>query len=234
MTGPELYLANAVATWACTDPVTEPIPGVVRIDTPRTTRYLLRRPGLDALAIVSATEPQRRVILEECFGAPVPALPESVTVKHMPVMLRPTRGATAPLERDGVEVIRVSTLDDLAVTEQVIARGFPVEGEAGAGELLPPKVLDIPGWHTWLAYHDGEPAAGCFTYDDGASVGVYLLATVPEHRSAGLGRAIMTAAVNRNPGRPTTLVATEAGAPLYRSMGFVDVSPAVWYFRAAL
>jgi GNAT superfamily N-acetyltransferase len=233
MNGPELYLANATSTWACTDPVSEPAPGVVRIDTPRTTRYLLRRPGLDALAIVTATEPQRRVILEECFGAPVPELPETMTVKHMPVMLRPA-GAMTPFERHGVEVVRVSTVEDLAVAEQVIARGFPVEETVSPGTLLPATVLDLPGWHTWLAYHDGEPAAGCFSFDDGASVGIYLLATLPEHRSAGLGRAIMTAAVNQNLGRPTTLVATEAGAPLYRSMGFVDVSPAVWYFRTAL
>jgi len=181
----------------------------------------------------SVSEPAPGVILEDSFGAPIPHLPETVTIKHMPVMLRPA-GATAPFERGGVDVVRVSTLDDLAVAEQVIARGFSVEDPVGAGELLPPAVLGVAGWHVWLARRDGNPGAGCFTYDDGASVGVYLLATVPEHRSAGLGRAIMTSAVNRNPDRPTTLVATEAGAPLYRSMGFVDVCAAVWYFRMAL
>jgi GNAT superfamily N-acetyltransferase len=130
-------------------------------------------------------------------------------------------------------VRRVSTLDDLRTAELVIVRGFPVEGEVAPGELLPAKVLDTAGWHVWLGTHQGEPAAGGFTNDDGASVGVYLLATVAEHRSVGLARAIMVAAVNQNPTLPTTLVATEAGAPLYRSMGFVDVSPAVWYFRMA-
>jgi GNAT superfamily N-acetyltransferase len=233
MTAPDLYIANAAAAWARTDPVSEPAPGVLRIDTPRTTRYLLTRPGLDALAIVTGTEPQRRVVLEDSFGAPVPELPETVTVKHMPVMLRPA-GSITPVRRDGVDVVRVSTLDDLASAEQVIARGFPIEGGVVTGELLPAAVLDVPGLHVWLAYRDGDPAAGAFSYDDGTSVGVYLLATVPEHRSAGLGRAIMTTAVNQNRHRPTTLVATDAGVPLYRSMGFVDVSAAVWYFRMAL
>jgi GNAT superfamily N-acetyltransferase len=233
MTGPDLYVANAVATWSVTDPVTEPMPGVARIHTPRTTRYLLRRAGIDALGLLDATEPHRRAIVEDSYGSPVPDLPDAVIVKRMPVMLRPAGPAT-PLRRDGVEVRRVSTLDELETVERIIVKGFPVEGEVASGELLPGGVLDTPGWHTWLALRDGEPAAGGFTFADGASVGVYLLATLPEHRSAGLGRAIMTAAVNENPTLPTTLVATGAGAPLYRSMGFVDVSPAVWYFRSAV
>lgn len=230
MQGPDLYVANSVAAWAATDPVHE-ADGVARVDTARTTRYFLRRPGVDILAVLANADPERRIIIEDSFGGPVPDLPETVTAKHMPVMLRPPGPAPAN-PRDGVEVRRVSTLDDLSVTERVLVEGFPVEGEVGEGQLLPPSVLGLPHWHTWLATHDGVPAAGGFTYDDGASVGVYLLATLPGHRSAGLGRAIMTAGINQNPALPTTLVATEAGAPLYRSMGFVDVSAAVWYFRS--
>ena len=230
MIGPELYIANAVAGWTMTDYVSEPMPGVTRIDTPRTTRYVLRRAGIDVLELLDGTEPHRRAIVEDSFGSPTPKLPDSVTAKHMPVMLRPA-GPAATTACEGVQVERVSTVDDLETAEQIIVKGFPVQGDVAVGDLLPAKALGQPGWIAWLATHNGEPAASCYTVDDGASVGVYLLATLPEHRSAGLGRAIMTAAVNQNPTLPTTLVATQAGAPLYRSMGFVDVSTAVWYIR---
>jgi len=81
----------------------------------------------------------------------------------------------------------------------------------------------------WLARRDGEPAAACCTYDDGAALGVYWLATLPQHRSHGLGRAIMSAALTTCAGRPAALVATAAGEPLYASLGFQTVSEAAWY-----
>ena len=58
---------------------------------------------------------------------------------------------------------------------------------------------------------------------------MYWLAALPEHRSAGLGRAVMCAALTASPGRPVVLVATAAGAPLYSSLGFAVVSEAAWY-----
>jgi predicted N-acetyltransferase YhbS len=95
--------------------------------------------------------------------------------------------------------------------------------------MLPPWVLTTPGWRTWLAYRHGRPAAACCTYDDGAALGVYWLAALPEHRSAGLGRAIMCAALAASPGRPAALVATAVGVPLYSSLGFAAVAESAWY-----
>ena len=119
----------------------------------------------------------------------------------------------------------------LAQAERVIVDGFPQRAlqPYRPGRSLPPLVLAVPGWRTWLAYLDGEPAAACCTYDDGATVGVYWLATLPRHRSRGLGRAIMSAALGAAPGRPAVLVATAAGEPLYAALGFQAVSEAAWY-----
>ena len=94
-------------------------------------------------------------------------------------------------------------------------------------------MLTVPGWRAWLAYRGGEPAAACCTYDDGAALGVYWLATLPEHRSHGLGRAVMAAALAACPGRPAALTATAAGEPLYASLGFHAVSEAAWYRKPA-
>jgi len=37
-----------------------------------------------------------------------------------------------------------------------------------------------------------------------------------------------------HPNRAIALVATDAGAPLYRSQDFVEVSAATWYIRAVI
>jgi predicted N-acetyltransferase YhbS len=70
--------------------------------------------------------------------------------------------------------------------------------------MLPPLVLTIPGWQTWLA-------------------------TLSEHRSHGVGRAVMCAALGSCARRPAVLVAPEAGGPLYSSLGFRAVTEAAWY-----
>ncbi|HCT78218.1 MAG TPA: hypothetical protein DGG94_10845 [Micromonosporaceae bacterium] len=249
MSRPEIYIENAIAMWASIDPVSEPIPGVIRVETSRSTRVLLRRPmpaGVIA-ELLDAEPAAKRVVLEDSFGPPGSAvledaaifalpdsiaadavLPHKVTVKKMPVMIRPA-GPLTPISRPDIKVIQAADVAALAVANRVIAEGFPVES---SDEVIPEHVLDLPEWQVWLAYRDGFPAAAGYTYDDGTAVGVYLLATLPEHRSAGLGRAIMTTAVAAHPARLAALVATDAGAPLYRSLGFAEVATSTWYTRS--
>jgi GNAT superfamily N-acetyltransferase len=148
----------------------------------------------------------------------------------MPIMDRPADPIEV-FEADGTVIGRVGDADDLAEAERVIVDGFPqrMHQPWTRGRSLPPRLLEVPGWTAWLARRDGEPAAAGFTYDDGKAVGVYWLATLPEHRSRGLARAIMTRALAAHPARTATLVATEAGEPLYHSLGFVTVSTSAWY-----
>ena len=66
-------------------------------------------------------------------------------------------------------------------------------------------------------------------FDDGAALSINWLAALPEHRSHGLGRAVMCAARGSCARRPAVLVATEAGGPLYSSLGFQTVTEAARY-----
>src|SRR5262245_18746693 len=128
-----------------------------------------------------------------------------------------TGGAGPAANGSGVRIVRAADREPLAQAERVIVDGFPRRALRPYRPecMLPPLVLAIPGWRTWLAYRDGEPAAACCTYDDGAALGIYWLATLPEHRSNGLGRAVMCAALRCYAERPAALVATAAGeAPL--------------------
>ena len=173
-------------------------------------------------------------MVEDSFGDLVPPRDrdvrnEGVTVDRMPLMLRPAGGVAPP--GNSAAVAPVADQEALVQAERVIVDGFPRPAlqPYRPGRMLPPQVLTTPGWRTWLAFRDGKPAAACCTYDDGAALGVYWLAALPEHRSAGLGRAVMTAALGACPGLPAVLVATAAAESLYLSLGFTAVAEAVWY-----
>jgi len=95
--------------------------------------------------------------------------------------------------------------------------------------LLPAGVLGVPGWRTWLAYRGGVAAAAGYTFDDGVAAGLYLLATLPEHRGQGAAAALVGATLRAHPERAMTLTATAVGTPLYARLGFHTVSRALWW-----
>jgi hypothetical protein len=241
--GAELYAENAAAMWMSLAPLSRPVPGtapgVAAVDIPaqRGGRVILRWRGAAGSkqpgALVRAVGLRGRVVVEDSFGDLAlgrhgSARNGSITVDRMPLMLRPPGGTPPGSEAPVVPVI---THEALVQAERVIVDGFPRPAlqPYRPGRMLPPWVLTTPGWRTWLAYRHGRPAAACCTYDDGATLGVYWLAALPEHRSAGLGRAIMCAALAASPNRPTVLVATAVGVSLYSSLGFAAVAEAAWY-----
>jgi predicted N-acetyltransferase YhbS len=63
--------------------------------------------------------------------------------------------------------------------------------------------------------------------------GVYWVAELPEHRSAGIGRALMLAAMRELAGLPMVLCATSQGAPLYRKLGF-ETAVKSTYWRSGM
>jgi GNAT superfamily N-acetyltransferase len=231
MIQPEIYTDNAVAMTASVGRHSEPWPGISRIARPNGTRLILRHEvKLDVAELLDAEPRDQRLTIEDSFSSLSGEAGDDVRVLRMPVMVRPaeapelTAPATAPVSR----AVDAAALAD---AERIIVDGFPVVPNPPS-PILPQSVLLQPEWKVWLAHHDGVPAAAGYTYDNGVSAGVYLLATLPEHRSAGLGRAIMTAAIAAHPNRHIALVATDAGAPLYRSLSFVEVATATWYIRA--
>ncbi|WP_052681655.1 GNAT family N-acetyltransferase [Saccharothrix sp. ST-888] len=162
-------------------------------------------------------------------------------------------GAPAVLLTVGEE----TDADGLAEVERTVVDGFPVAGgqPGSRGRLLPPELLEQPGFRFWLArvggvdglYEvdgadgadqrsasfgrgvNGQPAAACVTYDNGETVGVYWVATLPAHRSNGLARAVLSQALEAHPGRLATLTATLLGEPLYRRLGFTEQGLARWW-----
>ncbi len=171
----------------------------------------------------------RRNMIEDAFGVGGVQVPDDVQRYAYPVMLRPARATAAP----EADVITCSTPEELEQAERVIVDGFPRPEVPPwkPGGFLTKNVLADPGWTTWLARRDGVPGAAAVSYDDGAVLGVYWLATLPEQRGAGLGSAVMTAILASRPERASGLVATQMGLPLYERLGYRTVGEGIWYAR---
>ncbi|GAA5189062.1 hypothetical protein GCM10023322_41140 [Rugosimonospora acidiphila] len=155
---------------------------------------------------------------------------------RMPVMVRPPEARSVDGERSPGPVEIVGDPDTLGAAEQIIAAVFPparLEPEM-LGRTMPPRVLGIPGWQVWLGRRADVPAGAAYTYHDGTSLGVYQVATLPEHRHYGVARALMESILSAHPDVAVTLTATEQGRPLYESLGFHAVSEAVWWVPSSV
>ena len=232
--GAGVYLANASAMWAALIPGSRLGPGYLRVERPESTRLILRRPLATGTLVTLA--PDTTLVIEDLFAeaGEGPLTPAARTLR-MPVMNRPAGGIAATVP-PGLRVVPVTGPDELAVAERVIVDGFPMPNHQpwARGQFLSERALTLPGCRVWLGYREQVPAAAACVYDDGTAAGLYWFATLPEHRSCGLGRALLTTALAERPDRVFTLVATEAGRPLYESLGFVTVAMTTWHRRPPL
>jgi GNAT superfamily N-acetyltransferase len=80
----------------------------------------------------------------------------------------------------------------------------------------------------WVGYMDGEPVSTAATVIGGGAIGVYNVATMPEHQKRGYGETVMRHAVadaqRRHGIAQTILQSTPAGHRLYQRMGFRTVT----------
>ncbi|MGA9626126.1 MAG: GNAT family N-acetyltransferase [Bryobacteraceae bacterium] len=85
----------------------------------------------------------------------------------------------------------------------------------------------------WVGYLDGEPVSTAATVLGGGTVGVYNVATMPEHQRRGYGESVMRHAVaeaqRRHGIARTILQSTPAGHRLYERMGFRTVTNVAVY-----
>ena len=170
------------------------------------------------------------VVVEDPFGS-LDLSDRILLARELPVMARqpaPVAGG----DPAGVDVTRVTDRDMLAAAERIMVDGFPMDvfQPYRPHTMLPPALLERDGFDVFLARRGGTPAGACMTVDDPrGGGGVYWVATLPEHRSRGVARALMHAALHRLDNGPVSLVATAAGEPLYDSLGFETVAHTTWW-----
>lgn len=153
-------------------------------------------------------------------------------VERAPRVGRPgAPGQGRPIADLTIREVPYGDADGLADVERTVVEGFPVKAEQPwvRGGMLPVSLLAEPGLRAWLAQSGGANAGACLTHDDGRAVGVYWVATLPEHRSKGVARAVLETALAAHPGRSATLVSTLLAEPLYRKLGFVEQGVTRWW-----
>lgn len=204
-------------------------PTFLAMSGPTLLRVLAVRPDPDpddfAELELLVKRAEARVVVEDSFDT-IDGAALGLTARHLPVMIRPPD----PVPPPALEVRPVRTAEEWAVAEQVVVDGFPLPGFA-TGNALPVALGYREGFRMHTAWRDGVVVGACLTVVEDDAAGVYWVTTLPEHRSRGVGRALMHAVITEFP-VPMTLTAAKAGLPLYESLGFSVVTRATWWSNA--
>jgi len=147
-------------------------------------------------------------------GLAAPGLMQDGTA---PVMVLRAGSPVAPAGE--CEVARV-TEPEIAGPLQAAAFDLP---EAAMTALLDAslRLADAPA--VYLAGRDGVPMSSVTLTRHGDTAGIWTIAAPTEHQSKGAGRALLTRVIDewrRDGVRRFYLFASEAGRPLYESLGF--------------
>jgi GNAT superfamily N-acetyltransferase len=93
-------------------------------------------------------------------------------------------------------------------------------------------MTETAGVETYIAWGDEGPMCTVSVTPTGNTAGISLMATPPEHQRKGMGRALLSQVIDDYRRRGVErfhLGATEAGRPLYTSLGFELVADlSVW------
>jgi GNAT superfamily N-acetyltransferase len=152
-----------------------------------------------------------------------------IALGEMPAMVLKSRlpDAVAP---DGVALRRVTTAADVAAYGAVMGPAYATYGMPT--DVLPAmlsslETLCAPHIVAYVAWRDGTPLAGAMTVVTHGVAGVYWVGTIPEARGHGLAELCTRAAGNAGfdlGGRIAALQASPMGEPVYRRMGYVEVT----------
>ena len=191
------------------------------------TRFVgrLRERRLPALFNFSAAaapglqDTAQRLGLEPCGVIPLMVLDADDAVRETRVASfvtdATTRRVTDPSDLEGVAVVCGSAFEAALDSMR---------------RMLNPSVLKLPGLDIFLTRAGDVPVSALATTVHGGYVGVWAMATSVPHQRRGYGRAALSFALDHHRGATDCfyLTASEAGRPLYESLGFttVEESPA--------
>jgi GNAT superfamily N-acetyltransferase len=124
-----------------------------------------------------------------------------------------------------LEVLHVATADGLAQSLAVAAIGFGV-----TADLLAPlymlEVAALDGIEYYLGRVDGRDVSTALGFTIGGTVGIFNVATPPEHRGRGYGAAITAYAVREGFAAGADLAwlqSSRMGESVYQRLGFREV-----------
>jgi GNAT superfamily N-acetyltransferase len=144
------------------------------------------------------------------------------------MVLRP--GVRVPSSRP-TNVIRALGPELVGVAGDLIAAAFDTPRDVIA-RCIDVGVTETADVETYIAWRDEGPMCTVSVTPTGNTAGISLMATPPEHQRKGMGRALLSHVIDDYRRRGVErfhLGATEAGRPLYTSLGFALVADlSVW------
>jgi GNAT superfamily N-acetyltransferase len=103
-------------------------------------------------------------------------------------------------------------------------------------EVFDELVAERGAFRCWVGYREGSPVATAATVLSERALGIYNVATAPEHRKHGYAEAITRFAIDQalaeDPARRLVLQSTSQGHRLYDRMGFYPVTRVLVYNSA--
>jgi hypothetical protein len=150
-----------------------------------------------------------------------------------PWYFRPA-GQLGPEETpEGLELLRVTTAEEIEEFEAVSLRGFGnEEDEVVVGSAHPAAILSDERMTCWIGRAGGRPVAAAMSFHTGRAIGVFGVTTVASARRRGYGTAITRAAILPDSGLPAVLSPSPEAERLYRRLGFRPVGELRKWWRA--
>jgi GNAT superfamily N-acetyltransferase len=119
----------------------------------------------------------------------------------------------------------------VVIAGDLVAAAFDLPRDAVA-RCIDVGLTETSGVETYIAWGDDGPMSALSVTPTGNTAGISLMATSPEHQRKGMGRGLLTQVINDYRSRGIErfhLGATEAGRPLYASLGFEPIADlAAW------
>lgn len=139
-----------------------------------------------------------------------------------PWFVRPPTALSPGRPPAELEVVRVSTPEEVAEFEAVSVRGFGgEEATVETGTLHPPAILRDTRMTMLIGRVDGGPVAAATSYRVPAAIGIYGVTTIEPARCRGYASALTRALID--PALPASLSPSPEAESLYRRLGFERV-----------
>ncbi|HEX7761599.1 MAG TPA: GNAT family N-acetyltransferase [Caulobacteraceae bacterium] len=130
-----------------------------------------------------------------------------------------------------VRITRALGPELVGIAGDLVAAAFDVPRDVVA-RCIDVGLTETGGVETYIAWGDDGPMSAVSVTSTGNTAGISLMATPPEHQRKGMGRALLTQVIGDYRRRGVErfhLGATEAGRPLYVSLGFEPIADlSVW------
>lgn len=156
--------------------------------------------------------------------APVAARLGLTPVGAAPLMVLRAETPVTPSRR--VKVTRALGPELVAIAGDLVAAAFDSPRDAIA-RCIDVVVTPTAGVETYIAWGEAGPMSAVSVTPTGNTAGISLMATPPEHQRQGMGRALLTQVIEDYRSRGVErfhLSASEAGRPLYASLGFEPIA----------